>query len=122
MSFTDTITITINAVPKVLNRINQDGYASEYLLRETDGEFRLRLRNTSYTAKDRGSIKVDRHNAELVHTVYPAVVGGFTTVRKAYVVFENDAGDSLTTSAKTTVGTLAFLTEANVTKLLNWES
>jgi len=118
--FSDTITVTINAVAKNLVRINQDGYSSEYFLRETDGEFRLRLRNTSRTDKDR-SVKVDRHNLELIHEVYGAA-GAPSTFRKAYVVFENDAGDALTTSAKTTVGTLAFLTEANVTKMLNWES
>jgi hypothetical protein len=119
--FADTITITINSIAKVLVRINQDGYSSEYLLKESLSEFRLRLRNTSYTDKVR-SKKVDRHNVELVETVYPVAPATSATIRKCYTVFENDNGDSLVTTAKTVVGTLAFLTEANATKLLNYES
>ena len=44
--FTDTLTVTINAVAKVMVRVNQDGYSSEYRLKETDGEFRLRDRKS----------------------------------------------------------------------------
>lgn len=119
--FADTITVTINSVAKVLTRINQDGYSSEYFLRETDGEFRARLRNTSYTDKAR-SIKVDRHNVELVHTIYPVSPATRPTIRKTYIVFEIDNGDVIATCAKETVGLEAFLTEANVLKLANWES
>lgn len=120
--FADTITITINANAKVLNRINQDGYSSEYFLREATGEFRLRLRNTSYTDKTRSGLKVDRHNVELVQTLYPAVPTDPSKIRKWYTVFENDNGDTIVDPAKFVVGGAAFLTEANVTKLLNWES
>lgn len=119
--FSDTITVTINSVAKNLVRINQDGYSSEYLLKETDGEFRLRLRNTSYTDKAR-SVKVDRHNVELVHTVYPVPPATRPTVRKSYIVFENDNGDLLANAMYFVSGEVAFLTDANITKLLNWES
>jgi hypothetical protein len=120
--FADTVTVTINSVAKVMVRVNQDGYSSEYRLKETDGEFRLRLRNSSYVDKSRGSKTVNRHNAELVHTLYPVAPAVYPTVRKTYAVFEDDLGDTLATVAKEVVGTLAFLTEANVTKLENWES
>lgn len=120
--FTDTITITINAVAKVLNRVNQDGYGSEYFLRETTGSFRLKLRNTSYLDKSRGSIKVDRHNIELVETVFAVAPATVNTVRKMYSVLENDLTDSIVSSAKFGVGLAGFHTEANLTKLLNWES
>ena len=120
--FTDTLTITINAVAKVLNRINQDGYSSEYFLREADGEFRLRLRNSSYVDKARGGKKVNRHNVELVHSLYPVAPAIYPTIRKDYAVIEDDTGDVIATAAKTAAGTFAFLTEANVTKLLNFES
>lgn len=118
--FSDTLTLTINAVDKTLNRINQDGYSSEYLLREDTGEFRLRIRNTKYTDKTR-SISVDRHNVEFVHMVY-GEVGSTPIVRKQYIVFENDAGDGLGTVADTVVALSSFVTEANVVKMLNWES
>jgi hypothetical protein len=65
----DTISVTINAVAKVLSKINQDNYASEYFLKETLSEFRLRVRHT----KDRvsaGSKERHRHQISLTETVY----------------------------------------------------
>jgi hypothetical protein len=119
--FSDPTVITINAVAKNVIRINQDGYSSEYLLKETLGEYRLRIRHSTYTDKVR-SKKVDRHNVELVHTVYPVAPATVSTVRKTYVVLENDVGDDATATQQFATGLLAFLTGANVTKLLNWES
>jgi hypothetical protein len=120
--FSDTITITINAVAKVLNRVNQDSYGSEYYLRDTNGSFRLKLRNTSYTDKTRGGVKIDRHNIELVETVFAVAPAVINTVRKYYSVLENDQADSIVSSAKFAAGVTGFQTEANFTKLLNWES
>jgi len=120
--FTDPLTITINAVAKPLIRINQDGYSSEYLLKEADGEYRLRIRNSSYVDKTRGAKKVDRHNVELTHTVYPIAPATFPTIRKDYHVFEMDVGDTVATLAKFVAGLSAFVTEANATKMLNFES
>lgn len=120
--FSDTITITINAIAKVLNRVNQDGYGSEYFLRETTGSFRLKLRNSTYTDKTRGAIKVDRHNIELVETVFAVAPAVYSTIRKYYSVLENDQTDTVVASAKFAAGVTGFQSEANFTKLLNWES
>jgi hypothetical protein len=120
--FSDTLTITINAVAKNLVRINQDRYSSEYFLREGTGEFRLRIRNTSYVDKTRKSITVDRHNVEFTHVLYPVAPATMSTQRKAYAVFENDRGDTIVDPVRTAVGAFAFLSEANLTKLANWES
>lgn len=120
--FADTLTITINAVAKVLTRINQDSYSSEYFLRETTGEFRLRIRNTSYVDKNRGGKKIDRHNFELTQTIYAVAPAVYNTVHKVYTVFENEQGVAIVDSAKFTAGGVAFLTEANITKMLNLES
>jgi hypothetical protein len=119
--FSDTITITIDSVAKVLNRINQDGYSSEYFLRETTGDFRLKIRNTSYTDKSR-AVVIDRHNCELVQTVYPADVGASNRILKSYYVFEIEQADDIAVAIDTFVGHVAFLTEANMTKMANWES
>lgn len=119
--FADTITITINAVAKVLARINSgDPYSSEYLLRETTGEFRLKIRNSSYTDKLRGT--VDRHNIEFVETIFAVAPATINRVRKIYAVFENEQADDQTASKKFAAGFAGFLTEANFLKLLNWES
>lgn len=79
--FADTITVTINAVAKVLTRINQDNYCSEYVLRGATEQFVLNIRNTKYTDKVR-QVEVHRHNFELVHTVYPVAP---STDRKSVV-------------------------------------
>lgn len=49
--FADPQTLTVNAVAKALVRINQDQYSSEYLLRSSTDEFRLKIRNSSYLDK-----------------------------------------------------------------------
>lgn len=122
MAFPDTITITINSVARVLTRIKDDGYSSEYRLRlaGTD-EFRFFIRNTTYTDKVSGRA-VDRHAVELTHTVLPVAPAVVPTVRKVYTVLENQQMDTIVDPVKFAVGMLAFLTEANVTKIVNFES
>jgi hypothetical protein len=119
--FTDPTVVTINAIAKNLIRINQDGYSSEYLLKEATGEYRLRIRNSSYTDKTRGK-KVDRHNVELVHTIYPVAPATQPTIRKDYHVFEMDVGDDAALMAKLVAGLSAYVSEANATKMINFES
>lgn len=119
--FADTITFTINAVAKVLNRINQDAYSSEYFLRGTADEFRAKIRHTSYTNKTTG-VLTDRHNVELVQTIYPVAPETVNTVRKAYVVLENERPDGVTDPLNFDLGFVGFLDSANITKLINYES
>jgi hypothetical protein len=120
--FPDPTVVTINAVAKNLIRINQDGYSSEYLLKETTGEYSLKLRNSSYNDTSRGGIKVERHNVELIYTIYPVAPAIYPTRRKEYLVFEKDQGDDAALMAKLVAGVSAFMTEANAIKLLNFES
>lgn len=120
MSFADTITITIDSVAKVLNRINQDGYSSEYLLKETTGSFRLKIRNSSYKAAN-GRL-TDRHNVEFVQTIYAVAPSEVNTIRKSYAVLENEQQDDATEAQKFSLGFIAFFTGGNITKLINFES
>jgi hypothetical protein len=119
--FTDPAVVTVNAVAKNLVRINQDRYSSEYLLRSSTDEFRLRIRNSSRTEKATG-IRIDRHNVELTHTLFAVAPATRSYKRFAYVVFENQEGDTLTDPQYVTSALLAFLTAANITKLMNLES
>lgn len=119
---TATLTVTVNSVAKVLTRINDDGYTSEYLLRGTLDEYRLKIRHSSYVDSKRGGRVVDRHNVEFTQTVYPVSPATISTVRKAYVVLENDNVDGVTDPLNHDNGFLAFLTSANVTDLINWVS
>nr|UJQ85206.1 MAG: hypothetical protein 2 [Leviviridae sp.] len=120
--FADPLVVTINAVAKNMIRINQDGYASEYLLKETTGEYRLKIRNSSYKDKTRGDRTIERHNVELLYTVYPVSPAIYPNKRKIYTVFETDGDIDLVYMGKIVAGMSAFLTEANATKLLNFES
>lgn len=120
--FADPTTITVNAVAKNLIRINQDGYSSEFLLKEADGEFSLKIRNSSFIDKTRGGKKVDRHNVELTHTLYAVSPAIYPIIRKTYIVFQFDNGDALATMAKEIAAFSVFVNEANATKMLNFES
>jgi hypothetical protein len=118
--FADPQSVTVNAVAKSLVKINQDGFSSEYLLRSSTDEFRFRIRNTSYRPKG-SAVLFDRHNVELIQTVF-ATGSAPAYVRKAYAVFENQQGDTLTDPKYVALALAGFLTDANLTKLMNFES
>jgi hypothetical protein len=118
MAFSDPVTVTINSVAKTLPRINQDKYGSEYFIREATQEFTLRLRNSTYGAN--GST-IDRHNAELVQTVYATPTTPAIT-RKSYITFDVGRADTDAGVLQTLNGFVAFLSSANLQKLLNRES
>lgn len=123
MAFPDTITITVNAVAKVLVRVNSGkDYAAEYRLRGTLDEYRMAIRHTSFNDKARGGLTVNRHNVELIHTVYPVAPATLATIRKSYAVLEESSSDVVTDCQKFDEAFVAFFTAANITKLLNYES
>jgi hypothetical protein len=70
MAFGATLTITINAVAKVLNRINQDNYGSEFYLRETLVSYRYKIRHSKVKATAAVPYAQDRHNVELTVTTF----------------------------------------------------
>jgi hypothetical protein len=117
-----TLTITINSVAKVLNRIADDGYSAEYLLRETTGEFRAKTRHSTYIDKTRNNIVVERHTFEVKQTVYPAVAGDPNTIRKAYSVFEQDFGDVNATASYLYQGLVDASTDTVLSDLQAWMS
>lgn len=122
--FADPQVVTINGVARSLTRINQDGYSSEYLLRGPTTEHRMTIRNSSYPDKKRG-VMIDRHNVEYVHTVFPVAPSTLATKRKVYVVIENQQGDTLEDPTNYAAGLFNWLTantNANITKLMNFES
>jgi len=122
--FADPQTVTVNTVAKALVRINQDGYGSTYLLRSSTDEYRLSIKNSTYTDKKR-AVQIDRHTVELVHTVFPVAPATLSVIRKVYTVIENQQGDTLTDPTFVASALYAWLTastNANITKLMNFES
>lgn len=119
--FADPAVVTVNAVAKNLVRINQDGYSSEYLLKNSLDEFRFTIRNTSYTDKKRGVV-IDRHTVQLTHTVYPVAPATLSTIRKTYVVIENQQGDTIAETGYIARALFDYLTTAKIVQLTNFES
>lgn len=120
----DPTVVTINGVAKSLVRVNQDAYSSVYSLREATGDYRMNVRNTSKTDKSSGRV-TERHNVELIHTIYPVAPSTLSTVRKVYFVIENQQGDTLTDPLNEALALCALLTAtsgAMITKMLNSES
>lgn len=108
------------AVDLVVTRINQDGYGSEYLLRESAKETRLRIRH-SKVAATATAVGRDRHNVEIVQTIF-AAGDDPEYIRKAYLVYEHKPGD---TDVDVWKYLCAFCTESSFAKMANlmaWES
>lgn len=116
--FGDTITITLPVGgAKVLNKINQDGYASEYFLKESTQEYRLRVRHSNVKAS--GDVEArERHNVEFTERVY-ATASDEEIRRKVYFVIENYEHDQ---DDDNILGLVAWLTAANAAKLFGWQS
>ncbi len=68
--FANTITLTINAVAKVLNRVNQDNYGSEYALASATESIVLKIRHSTDSVDGDGLI-MKRHNVFVEHIVFP---------------------------------------------------
>lgn len=90
MTIPNPLVITYNAVAKNLPRINQDGYGSEYFLEEATQSFRVKIRHSRSNPKGSLGSAVQRHNVELLHTVF-GVSGAPDSLRKTYVVIEHDS-------------------------------
>lgn len=68
--FPATITLTVNAIAKVLNRVNQDSYGSEYQLVDVLDSWNLKIRHT-IDSIDADGLAMRRHNVFVEHVVYP---------------------------------------------------
>jgi hypothetical protein len=121
--FVDPMILDINGNSAELNRINQDGYSSEYLDRRETEEFRLTVRNTTYSPKGNKVVVVERHNVQLIHTVFPVAPETRATTSKAYFVIESDQGKPRQNVANVAAALAAFVGDPeNVVKLLKFES
>lgn len=66
--FATTLTLTIDGVDKVLNRVNQDNGGSRYTM-SSDTEF-IEMQVRHSTDKVKGQPDVQRHNVYLTRTIY----------------------------------------------------
>lgn len=101
-------------------KVNQDGYSSEYLVRSSTSEYKISIRHSKRKATAT-TAAADRHNVEVVQTVFAAgEVPEFT--RKVYVVIEQKPGDLDIKNADALADWLIASAGANLLSLLGWES
>jgi hypothetical protein len=67
--FAATITLTLNSVAKVLNRVNQDNLGSTYTLVSATERFSMLIRHTTENSVN-GAPKIDRHNIFVERWIY----------------------------------------------------
>lgn len=121
MAFGSTLTLTVNSVAKVLNRINQDNYGSEYYLRSTLDEYRVKIRH-SKEAPAKDGTQLDRHNIEVTQIIY-ATSTTLAVQRQFYIVARLPTNDDLTVAGYLFAASAAYFGNATVeSDLLTWQS
>lgn len=116
----NSVTLTVNSVDKVLVKINQDNFGSQYYLREATEEFTLNCRHTREGALPDGS-RFDRHNVELINTVF-ATDTDPERVRVSYAVFRNKRTDTYDEAVLSMTSLTALLNEATILELMAWKN
>lgn len=116
----NTVTVPVNSVNKVLVRINQNNFGSTYYLRETLQEFTLNVRHSQEALMADGT-RFDRHNVELIHTVFPTETAAGQT-RVSYAVFRNKRGDVYADVQDSFAALTGLLSESAIAELLAWSN
>lgn len=106
--FSNTLTLTINAVAKVLNRINQDNKGSEYLFLSDEERITLQVR---HSVDKTTSGPVNRHNVYIERTIFATPVVGKKLFSVTYTIRDSEGAgpaslDHLSAAALTLLGTL----------------
>lgn len=117
----NTLVVTVNAVAKTLKRINQDQYTTQYYLHEALQEFTVNIRHSKESPQKDGTV-FDRHNVELIQTVFATPTAPSYT-RVTYVVVRNTRPDDYTQVGYGIVAVADLLkASGNVADLLDWVS
>lgn len=114
----DTLTMTLGGsggTAKVLQKINQDGYSSEYYLRESTQEFRAKVAHSK-------SGERNRHFVEFKQTIFATELGDPDTIRSTSLVIWDYPADTAADVSDLTEALAYWAAEATVLKLLGWQS
>jgi len=103
-----------------LVKINQDAYSSEYMFKNSTSQYTAKIRHTK-TSPRNGLPALDRHNFEVVQTVFE--VGEVAEYqRKFYFVWEVKPSETSKDLADAVVDLMILTSNAFLTSLLGWES
>jgi effector-binding domain-containing protein len=117
----NTLVVPVNSVNKTLKRINQDQYSTTYYLHEASEEFTVNIRHSKESPQKDGTV-FDRHNVELIHTVF-ATGSDPAYTRVVYIVARNTRSDDYT-EVGYDIAAVADIIKAsgNIADLLAWVS
>lgn len=119
-----TFTLALTSGSKVLPLVNQDGYSSEYYLREALVSYRVQVRHSNFT---KAGITYDRHNVTATKRTFATTTTPEfeNTASYTHSVMPGDTfvevGNALVGWVETSVA-VTGATNANLIKLLGWES
>lgn len=116
--FADTTVLALSTGNVTLTKINQDNFGSVFRFNDATHEYKLTIRHSK---ANRGGVAYDRHNAELIETIYAT-----STVpeykRTMYFVIEQLPSDPSIVNADGIADWLIVTSNANLNKLMNYES
>jgi hypothetical protein len=116
----DTLVLPQTGGDITLKKINQDAYSSEYMFRNTTDQYIARIRHSKTKAQN-GVPAKDRHNFEVVHTIFAtSTVAEYE--RKFYFVIEHLSSDTSVALYDAVADKVILSSNAFVTQLLGWES
>lgn len=116
----DTFVIPHSSGNITCNKINQDGYSSEYLFRDATHQFVVKVRHSTVNATATLK-KRDRHNVEIVQTVFDADPD-LVIVRKSYLVIENYVDDVDIECMDALADWAIATSNSNLDALIGWQS
>lgn len=120
MSVADPSSFPLSSGAVNLVRITQDGYTSTWQYRTSTYLMRMQIRHSVVPAKG-GEPAKDRHNVEVVKTTFAtASVPQYS--EKSYFVTENVVSGSSVELPNALCSWLTATSNAQLTKLLNWET
>ncbi len=116
--FADPQTVTVNAVAQTLPAISREPHKSTY--REDIGEYALLISHSEGKSRNRRVVRLDR----VITTADPFIPAQNVEVSASYylVIDHPNAGFSVTQMKDDVLGLAAWLTSANVIKVLGGES
>ena len=118
-NFAATQAVTFAAGSKTLVKINQDGYSSEYYLRESLAEYRMKIRHTKSV---QGGLPVDRHNVEITQVTFAVAGTSPEYTQKAYFVFEAPPQYVAVTPMSGLCAWATASTNEALTNLMGWQT
>lgn len=115
----NSISVVLGENTYVLSKINQDNFGSRYYSYEGTFELTANIRHSQEALQADGT-RFDRHNVELIHTVFPTdTVPGKTRV--SYIIIRNLRSDDHDEVADDARGLLDFVGSTNtLNQLLGW--